>query len=126
MTPVEQAAAVYEREPCARSFREDLEAHLLHGVVVSTPEFFCMGRPVLACANREQIVDPWYNDFPIWDCWHLYLWAGPMMSAFQQATYPLTFVSFERKNRLRVYRWESIYAACSKHCTPSYRTSLSP
>lgn len=126
MRPVELSAAVYEKEPCARSFKEDLEAHLLHGLVVSTPELFLMARPVLACAPHEQIVNPWYNDFPIWDCWHVYLYSGNMMSAFKQATYELQFVSFERKNRLRVYRWDDIYAACSKHCTPSYRTSLTP
>ena len=116
MTPVEHAAAIYEQEPCARSFKEDLEAHLLHGVVVSTPEFFCMGRPVPHNAPRHEIVDPWQNTWEEQpDCWHLYLWAGPMMSAFKCATHPLPFVSFERKNRLRVYRWDDIYAACSKH-----------
>ena len=116
MTPVEQAAAVYEGEPCARSFREDLEAHLLHGLVYSSGDFFCMARPVSKDYPQHLIVNPWFNE---WDaptnCWHLYLWAGPMMSAFKCATHPLPFVSFERKNRLRVHRWEVIYAACSKH-----------
>jgi hypothetical protein len=117
MTPVQRAAAVYDREPCARSFKEDLEAHLIYGLVVSTPDLFLMARPVSHDAPRYEIVNPWCN---VWDsgepdCWHLYLYAGDMLSAFQQATYELPYVSFERKNRLRVYRREVIYAACSRH-----------
>ena len=38
MLPAEKAAAVYAQEPCAQSFREDLEAHLLISYVFSTPE----------------------------------------------------------------------------------------
>jgi hypothetical protein len=47
MTPIEQAAAVYEREHCPRTLREDLELHLLNGYVFSTPTCFLMGRPVV-------------------------------------------------------------------------------
>ena len=125
MNPVLKAAAVYEQEECVRTFAQDLEAHLLHGVVVSTPNLFCMGRPVSHDASGDKIVNPWHNT---WDkepdCWHLYLYAGDMMSAFKQATHELPYVSYEMKNRLRVYRSEVIYAACSKHSLVSYRTSL--
>ena len=124
MKPVEIAAMVYEKEPCARSFKEDLEAHLLdpHGIVVSTPSCFLMARPVLHWHEYRYVTNP-HIRYHNGDCWHVYLYAGEMMSAFKQATYRLPFVSFERKNRLRVYTWQDIYAACSKHCTPSFRTS---
>ena len=77
MTPAEQAAAVYERETCARSFREDIEAHLLNGYVFSTPTMFIMGRAVDRLAPRELIVDPWHT-FPEADrnAWLIYLAAG--------------------------------------------------
>jgi hypothetical protein len=122
--PVERAAAVYEKEPCARSFKEDLEAHLLNGLVVSTPELFLMARPVCHAATREEIINPWFNSFRYFDCWHLYLYSGDMMSAFKQAGYKLPLVSFERRNGLRVYTWDAIYSACAKRSSPSYRTSL--
>ena len=124
MRPVLKAAAVYDKEPCVRPFAQDLEAHLLHGVVVSTPDLFFMARPVSHDATGDRIVNPWHNT---WDkepdCWHVYLYAGDMMSAFKQVCW-LPFVSFEKRNRLRVYRRNVIYAACSRHSLVSCRTSL--
>lgn len=114
MKPVELAALVYTTEPCARSFREDLEAHLLNGYVVSTPSSFTMGRAVRRDATYEEIVNPWVN-FDAPDCWHLYLFSGAMIEAFSAAPYPLPWVSFERKNKLRFFKWDDIWAACSRY-----------
>jgi len=116
MRPVLKAAAVYEQEECVRPFAQDLEAHLLHGLVISTPDLFLMARPVSHDASGDKIVNSWHNT---WDnepdCWHVYLYSGEMMSAFFQSSTWLPYVSFERKNRLRVYRREVIYAACLRH-----------
>jgi hypothetical protein len=113
--PVLRAAAVYEQEECPRTFAQDLEAHLLHGLVISKPELFFMARPVSHDATGDKIVNPWVNT---WDkepdCWHVYLYAGDLLSAFQQV-HELPFVSFEKRNRLRVYQWGDIYAACSRN-----------
>jgi hypothetical protein len=115
MTPVLKAAAVYEQEPCVRTFAQDLEAHLLHGLVVSTPDLFLMARPVSHDAIGDKIVNPWHNTWESEpDCWHLYLYAGDMMTAFKQATHELPYVSFERKNRLRIYSWDQIFNTCKK------------
>src|SRR5689334_6772592 len=57
MTPFLQAAAVYEREPCARTFEEDLYLHLMHGTVISTPEVFAMVRPVFSRWPVESLKD---------------------------------------------------------------------
>ena len=116
-SPVELAAAVYEQEECVRSFREDLEAHLLHGYVYSTPEAFVMGRPVKKDAPREDIVNPWIT-FTDPDCWHLYLFAGPFHAAFAAPPYQLPWVSFERKNHLRFYKWDDIERKCTKNHSP--------
>lgn len=62
MTPVEQAAAVYLSEPCARTFREDLELHLLNGVVYSTPTAFIMARYVARDWPALSVVDPDQTD----------------------------------------------------------------
>lgn len=107
--PVEDAAEVYQREGCARTFREDLELHLLNGFVFSTPEFFAMGRAVVKSANPRVLVDP-AHVFPAaeCDCWHVYLFAGRMHRAFEIIPWELPWFSFERGNELRFYPVSSI------------------
>lgn len=109
MKPVEEAAEVYKREQCARTFREDLEAHLLNGMVISNREFFLMARKVDSQAEPSDIVDPWVNNFQKFNCWHLYLYAGNMSNAFGSADVRLPFVSFERRNKLKIYPWDVIF-----------------
>ena len=107
MTPVERAAEVYRLEPCARTFREDLEAHLLNGYVLNTPTCFLMARPVERMALESFIVDPWHIFPPEQcDCWHIYLCAGDMLEALGFAPYPLPWLSWERKNKLRFWPWD--------------------
>lgn len=104
MMPVEQAAKVYETEPCARTFKEDLEAHLLNGFVFSRPDFFIMGRPVIKAASYEEITDPWHK-FPSaeCDCWHIHLMAGNCARAWVIMPWELPWFAWERKNELRFY-----------------------
>ena len=130
MTPAELAAAVYQQEPCARSFREDLEAHLLHGYVFSTPDVFLMIRPVDR-GWRDQIVDPTKN--PEWikpwsppDCWHVYLAAGDIQEMWKFLPYPLEFVSYERSNRLRIVRFQQFRRLCSTLPTFTARIGTPP
>lgn len=114
MTPVERAAAVYEREECARTFREDLEAHLLNGYVISTPTAFVMGRPVRHDAPREEIVNPWHV-FPRggWDAWMVYLAAGDLAEFWRCEPFPLARVIYERQNALRCFNAEHVKRLCS-------------
>jgi len=111
MTPFEEALAVYSREPCARTFSEDLEAHLRHGYVINTPECFIMGRKVYRYAQTHHILNPWHN---LWEstpnCWHLYLFAGDVRKAFASADVQLPYVSFERRNKIRFYPWDVIFS----------------
>jgi len=110
MTPIEVAAAVYDREPCVRTFSEDLHAHYDHGYVFSTPDYFLMARKVYRYAQPHQILNPYFN---LWEsppnCWHVYLYAGNMSAAFKCADVQLSFVSFEKRNRLKVYTWADIH-----------------
>jgi hypothetical protein len=108
MTPVEVAAAVYSKEHCARSFKEDLEAHLLNGHVHSTDQYFIMGRKVRRDAPHADIVNPWVKHANP-DCWLVYLHAGNMRLAFEAADVRLPFVCFEKRNRLKFYTWEEIH-----------------
>jgi hypothetical protein len=79
--------------------------------VFSTPDYFVMGRAVCKDAPHADIVNPWVN-FPSGDCWHLYLFAGPMQAAFDLAPYHLNFVSYERRNLLRVHPLDRIRQRC--------------
>lgn len=107
MTPVEQAKSVYEKEPCVRSFKEDLTLHLINGYVFSTPEYFIMGRAVCASSPYELILDP-DHAFPreVQDCWHIYLAAGVNAYAqfFRIEPYELPLYCWEKRNRLRFYK----------------------
>ena len=115
MTPVWMAAAVYEAEPCARSFREDLEAHLQNGYVFSTPTAFVMGRPVDSGADPAQIVDPWHGFNPAeCDAWLVYLAAGNIADVLRQEPFQLTFFMWERKNVLRRFHAKTVKRLCSQ------------
>lgn len=104
MTPVEQAAAVYQQEPCAGTFREDLEAYLLAGLVFSTPTAFVMARYTnrdddLTCAGKS--------------CMHVHLAAGDVMEIFRFPHTPCDWISFERKNVLRFYSYSQLKRRCT-------------
>lgn len=106
MTPFESAAAVYDREPCARTFEHDLFLHLMHGYVVSSPTLFAMFRPVRSAWNMEQLLDPSQTD-PDGDAWWLWLVAGdpaPLFDGFP----PKKLVAFERRNSPRFVAYERI------------------
>lgn len=108
-TPYEKAREVYEREPCKRSFEEDMRLHMLGGFVFSRPDLFIMGRPVVSLAEAGRIVDPAYHfEWGLCDCWHVHLCAGNIVRAFALMPWPLPLVSFERKNDLRFYAMASI------------------
>jgi len=117
LTPVEGAARVYEKENSARSFREDLEAHLINGYVFSTPEYFCMGRPVSKTAAHEDIVNPWV-DFPRERCdaWMVYLVAGDMKAAWKCFPFPLKWIGFEKNN---VLQWHDFQALAGRVAEPA-------
>lgn len=134
MTPAEQAAAVYEREACARSFREDLEAHLLNGYVFSTPTAFVMGRPVRHDADPALIVDPWHV-FPEAEHtgWLVYLAAGSLREIVSFEPKPLDFFLWERENVLRCFYAATVKRLCSRSFSssrflpsPSFSGSILP
>lgn len=107
MTPVEQAADFYLRTGQPRTFREDLEAHLLNGYVFSTPDCFLMARPVSSRADITVLADPFHTfDHDEHDTWLVWLAAGSMVSVKKYLTdppYALPQVAWARHNRLRFY-----------------------
>ncbi len=109
MMPAQQAAAVYERETCARTFGEDVEAHLLCGYVISCPDLFVMFRAVDSRADPADIVNPWVTfDAVNCDCWMVYLAAGNVSAIVNALPYALPLVCFERENVLSFRDFERI------------------
>jgi len=104
MSPAELAAKVLKDEPSAYTFRECVEAHLLHGWLVSTPSFFVAARPVHSLGAVSEIVNPWVA-FPESECdaWHVWLCAGDLKAALACLPYDLPRMSFERANVLKFY-----------------------
>lgn len=116
MSPAETAAAVYSREPCARSFREDLEAHLKNGIVISTPTAFIMARYVCRGWPASMIVNPWENDLTcVHDCLHIYLAAGAISEFFTFPHERTIWLSFERENVLRFHPYDTIKRLCTRN-----------
>ncbi len=120
MTPAEQAAAVYSREPCARTFREDMEAHLLNPAAITHADgrLFMLARPVCRDWDYHAVTDPWFNSLTnAPDCWHIYLGAGDISAFFTIPHDPLPWVSFERNNRLRFHRYDILKRRCTTNST---------
>lgn len=126
MTPYELARKVYESEPCARLFEEDLVAHFHSGTVISTPEIFMMFRPVCSGWKEEDILDPWLScPEEVADCWHIWMTAGDVAQARDYIPFPLPLASFERKNVLRLVRFHKIAEKLQRY-GKSRRTTFFP
>jgi hypothetical protein len=106
--PVLEAARVYEREYCKRSFEEDLYLYLGFGYVFCTPVAFIMGRPVHSKAPYGKIVDPRVR-FHNPDAWWIALASSDAISIFFQfEPYPLPLFGWEKCNKPRFHPREKV------------------
>ncbi len=119
MTPVEIAKTLHIREDGPRSFLEDLEAHLIHGLVMSTPTAFIMARYVCRDWPGESIINPWVNDpgSSHIDTLHIYLAAGDISEFFTFPHRPCRWISFERRNILRFHSYDTLKRRCTTNST---------
>jgi len=76
---------------------DDLEAHLLRGVVISTPALFVMGRPVPRGAEVE---DAW-RQWPAGECdaWYVWVAVGGLRAAVEAMPWSLPWVGWYRQSR---------------------------
>jgi hypothetical protein len=116
MTPIEEAQAVYRREWCERGFWDDVRDYTRYGYIISLPNIFILGRPVKSGWSSEMILDP-ANRTTEPDCWHIALYAGDLSKAFDFLPYYLPFVSFERRNRLKIYATSTLTGKLLSHDT---------
>lgn len=114
MSPVEQAKALHVAEAGPRSFREDMEAHLLHGLVMCTPTAFILARYVSREWPAEWVVNPWKNEVTCarLDCLHIYLAAGDIREFFTFPHNHARWISFERRHILRFHPYAILQRRC--------------
>ena len=113
--PFDQIAALYDRYPQPRTFDEDIAAHISTGYLISTPEYFLMGRAVSKHAASHLIADPWYA-FPRdqQDTWLVYAYSGYSRNFLAFIPYPLKWVAWQRRGRsLRFHELSKIKAKCA-------------
>ena len=104
MTPFEQAESTALN--LGDTFYADLAEHLTHGIVVSTPTAFVMGRAV-SLENRDNVLDLSYHFLPgECDAWFVWLAAGDMREFFRACPYPLPHISYQRSGELRIHDWD--------------------
>lgn len=113
MTPFEQAAAVYDREPCARNFEQDLLLHLQFGYVVSTPEAFAMVRRVRHDWPDERLREPCATAAD-GDCWFVWLLAGDLALTTRWLPCELPWLGYERNNRVIVRRVDKLISLATR------------
>jgi hypothetical protein len=107
MTPAEQAAELCRARDA--SFREELEAHLLNGWVISTPEVFLLGRPVPRSADAADL----RAVYPPEECdaWFVWLGVGSAERLLALMPYDLPWIGWHRQGRAwRSSHWVSTTA----------------
>lgn len=107
-----------------RTFEEDLTAHLHHGYVYSTPEYFLMGRPVCSEAPQELINDVWCAFDPHdWDAWYVYAFAlsrerglqGLVKKLLTHIPFYLPLLAWERSGEpLKFHSTEKLFTKYAK------------
>ena len=99
-------------------FDEELRAHLRWGCVLSTPQAFLMGRPIVKDAEHILQADPWHRFPPEEvDCWLVWLAAGDLSAIWKLVPYPLPWLAWARREgELRFYPFDSVQAGLAKRC----------
>ena len=111
MTPIARAAEYYlsGNPENLGAFYWDVDQHVMHGYVYSTPEYFMLLRPVDRYATESRISDPSYVFTPeSCNCWFVMMMAGDLRRCFVNQPYYLPFCGYAYKDRLRFYKTDTI------------------
>jgi hypothetical protein len=101
MTPYTRAFFWHDALQSQWEFEEIIARHGQIGFVHITPDVFVMARRVEADWQDDRLCDLQFTA-PAGDCWHVWLLAGDFRAAMAFLPYPLPYVSFHRRGRLRV------------------------
>lgn len=123
MKPIDHIAKLYREIDMPRDMQEDIDAHLANGYVISTPEFFVMGRAIARDASAVAIDNPW---FPFkrehQDTWLVYAFAGSSRNFLSFVPYPLRWLAWQRRGKpLRFHEFSHFtrHASIKSLCEPS-------
>jgi len=106
MTPYEQAAALYESGEVDSTLAADMEAHGLHGYILSTPTCFLLARAV----PKSQAPYDISAVYPLEECdtWLVWAMAGDIREAMAFAPPTMKWIAFARKGVLRFHRFQNV------------------
>ena len=95
MSPAETAAELCRAR--GGDFREEMEAHLLHGYVFATPTAFLMGRPMPRSGNAGDLWRTW----PRGECdaWFVWIGVGDAAELLAMTPFPLPWIGWYRQGR---------------------------
>lgn len=104
---IEEAQTLYDKNEGKNSFADHVTRCLFLGVLVKRDEFLLMAEPVFTDGKRV-----FWKKFPVRNCWWIYFVAAQKGTApgdfMDEAPYPLPFVAFKRRGKIRIYRWSNI------------------
>lgn len=98
MTPYHRMEEWYRTHPSVRPFGLYVEMHLQAGVVLSTPDYFVLARPVNSRAPAWRINE----SMQLWpraeqDCWYIFAFCGDIPQALAAIPYELPLLCFNRR-----------------------------
>ena len=126
MSPYLQAAILYSNAGDVETrytWNEVITYHLHYAHVLSTPTGFLLARPVISTlTDTHGTLDPLHSPTSS-DCWHIWAAAGNLPELLSQARlHPLPFVSWNRRQKFRIYSLDVVLARHDKN-TQSPRSS---
>lgn len=92
--------------------RIDMAWHALNGYIYACADSFAMARPVSTQDATEDVLD-YTRGFELTNdqnCWHIHIAVGNMKHLLSLLPYQLPFISFERRGKLRLYRYDRFIA----------------
>jgi hypothetical protein len=105
MSALDQALALYEGQDA--TFEEDLAAFVRTGRVYITPTCVLFAKAVPSHLDSHGAMDVW--EAKDCDAWLIGLAAGDLGEFFRYAPYPLPWLVWARRGRLRKWTWERAY-----------------
>jgi len=103
MTPYQLALLAAESSPFVDTLQDDLQAHLHNGVVISSPDYFAMFRPVWSHWPEDILLTPAVVD-PEGDAWFVWACAGDWRKAIEDGRETAghkDMLLFHRRGKLR-------------------------
>ena len=111
--PFLKAKKAYLKQTSEIEFYKDLSAHSSLGQIYYSDEYFLIGKKIKKGSKIADVMNPFF-EFPNPDCWMVYLYAGNIRIPFELADEKFPWVCFERRGKLKYYKYETIFLKSSR------------